>query len=61
MKFKVNVGSHVTRYVERNIVVYAKDEDEAREKAIDKFDEMEMKLNSVDCGEAQVNSIEETN
>jgi len=61
MKYKVNVGSHVTRYIERNITVYAKDEDEATEKAIDKYIEMELKLVSVDAGEPQINSIEEIN
>ena len=35
MKYKVEVGSHVTRYVQRTITVYAKDDDEAREKAIE--------------------------
>ena len=57
MKYKVQVGSHVTRYTQRTITVYAKNEDKAREKAIDKYIELEYKLNSVDAGEPQVNSI----
>lgn len=59
MKYKAEVGSHVTRFVQRSITVYAKDEDEAREKAIDKYIEMEYKLNSVDAGEPQVDFITE--
>ncbi len=60
MKYKVEVGSHVTRYVQRNITVYAKDEDEAREKAIDKYIKLEYspKLTSVDAGEPQVNFVD---
>jgi len=59
MKYKVEVGSHVTRFVQRTITVYAKDEDEAREKAVDKYIEMEYKLNSVDAGEPRVDFITE--
>jgi len=61
MKYKIEIGSHVTRYIQRTITIYAKDEDEAKEKVIDKYIEMENKLNSVDAGEPQVNFIEEIN
>ena len=61
-KYKVEVGSFVTRMVTRHITVSAKSEEEAEQKAIDKFCELEMNmLSSVDVGSPQIDSIDELN
>lgn len=60
MKYKCDVGSFCTRFVKRNITVNAKNEDEAAEKAKDKFIKMEFRLRcSSDPGTPQVDCIEE--
>lgn len=60
MKYRAEVGSFCTRYIERKITVYAKDEEEARQKAIDKFWGLEYKLpNSNDAGSPQVDEIKQ--
>ena len=59
MKYRVEVGGHVTRFCERTIIVHAKDEAEAARKAEDKYVELEMKLpKSVDAGTPHVDSVE---
>ena len=60
MKYKVEVGSFCTRFVKRNVYVNAKNEEEAAEKAIDRFIDLEMQLDSSnDPGTPQVDSIQE--
>ncbi len=60
MKYRCEVGSFCTRMVTRHITVYAQNNDEAAEKAKDKFVEIEMRLpSSSDAGTPQVDSIEE--
>lgn len=60
MKYKCVVGSFCTRMITRTITVNAKTEEEAMEKAIDKYTELEMRLdNSNDVGSPQVDEIEE--
>lgn len=57
-EYRVEVGSFVTRFVVRNFTVTARSEDEARRKAIEKYDRIEMKLpSSVDSGSPQVDKI----
>ncbi len=57
-KYRVEVGSFVTRLVTRIITVAAGSEDEARQKALEKYEQVEMKLpNSVDAGSPQVDNI----
>lgn len=59
MKYRVKVGGYVTRFCQRNIIVYAKDEVDAAEKAKDKYIELEMKIpNSFDAGTPIVESME---
>lgn len=58
MKYKVEMGSFCTRLVTRIITVNAKDENEARNKAIDEYWKKEQQLsNSVDVGEPHVDFI----
>lgn len=59
MKYRVEVESHVTRFCERIITVYAKDEVEACQKAIDKYMDLEAQvIGSYDAGTPTVDSIE---
>lgn len=55
MKFVVDVGGFVTVYRNRKITVYANDETEAEQKAIDKF--IEIQSQSGDCDDGTVNEI----
>lgn len=57
-KFKVNVGGFVTTYRERNILVYADNEAEAAEKAVDKFVNLQQIKPGNMCDEGVVNNIE---
>ena len=61
-KYKVEVGGHVTVYRQRTITVSADSEEEAKEKAIDRFTQQ---ITSAPgwhvCGEGHVNSIEQLN
>lgn len=58
-KYRAEVGSFVTRFVQRKITVYADNEKDAREKALEKFVDMEAMLdNSNDPGEPQIDNIE---
>ncbi len=60
MKYRAEVGSFCTRFIKRTITVSAKNEEEARQKAIDKFWEIEYKLpNASDAGSPQVDEIEQ--
>ena len=56
-KYKIEVGSFSTRFVQRHLMVYAKDEAEARKKAIDLYLEKEIEAGSVDPGEPRVDEI----
>lgn len=59
MKYCVDVGSFCTRMVTRKIIVNAISEEEAKQKAIEKFISIEMKLpSSNDPGDPQVDFIE---
>lgn len=60
MKYKCEVGSFCTRMVVRQIIVHAQNEDDAREKAIDKYHDIESRIGaSVDSGSPNVDSIEQ--
>ncbi|WP_206459392.1 hypothetical protein [Anaerovorax sp. IOR16] len=58
-KYKVEIGGFVSTYRQRNIIVYADNEAEAEEKAIDKFIEMQQEKVGNICNEARADSIEE--
>lgn len=59
MKYRVEVSSHVTRFCSRTIPVYADNETEAADKAIDKFIELESLIaGSVDSGSPNVDGVE---
>ena len=59
MKYKVELGSFCTRIVSRKIIVYAENETEASEMAIDKYIKIEQKVpSSVDFGEPHVDFID---
>ena len=60
MKYRVEVGSFCTRFVQRTITVHAGDEAEAADKAIRKFEELEYKLkNADDAGSPQADWVEQ--
>lgn len=57
-RYRVEAGSFVTRLVTRTITITAKDEDEAKQKAIIKYAQLEERLsNSVDSGSPQIDKI----
>ena len=59
MKYRVEVYGHVTRFCCRNIITYAKNEEEAIIKAKRKYVEIEMKLpKAVDAGTTAVDTVE---
>jgi hypothetical protein len=59
MKYKVEVGSFVTRLVSRKLIIHASNEEEAKQKAIDKYIEEESKvISSNDAGEPRVDFID---
>lgn len=59
-KYRVEVGSFCTRYIQRCITVNASNEDEAASKAIDEFKDLEWKIaTSIDYGSPRINNIEE--
>lgn len=58
MKYKVDVGSFVTRMCTRKITVHAANEEEAKAKAIERYMELEYKLPCAsDYGTPQVDGI----
>lgn len=56
-KYRAEVGSFSTRFIQRNLTVYAKNEADARRKAIDLYWEKELEAGSVDPGEPHVDEI----
>ena len=57
-KYHVEVGSFATRLVTRKFTITAQSEEEATEKAIDKYVQKEMRLlTSVDVGTPQVDQV----
>lgn len=56
-KYRAEVGAFSTRFIQRHITVYAKNEAEARKKAIDLYWEKEIEAGSVDPGEPRVDEI----
>lgn len=60
-KFKVNIGGFVTSYRERTLVVYASNEAEAENKAIDRFVALQQQKPGNMCDEGIVNHIESVN
>ena len=56
--YEVEVGGFVTCFRKRKLIVYASDEAEAEEKAIDKFVELQQKAGN-DCDDGTVNYITE--
>ncbi len=61
-KYKVNVGGYVTVYRERTITVSADTQEEAEEKAIDKFVTLQQSGKKwADCSDGTINSIEPIN
>lgn len=57
-KYKVTVGGFVSVFRKRNLVIHAKSEEEAAEKAVDKFMEIQQSDRSSMCNEGIVESIE---
>lgn len=57
MKFKVEVGGYVSKYCQRTFVIYAKDEEEAKEKAIDRFVDYQQRIPGDMCGGGEINEI----
>ena len=57
-KYKVEVGGFVTVFRQRNLIISAENEDEAKEKAIDKFVELQVENGVNMCNEGTVDSIE---
>ena len=57
-KYKVEVGGFVSVYRHRTFTIYAADETEAEEKAIDRFIYAQ-NINCNMCDEGTINSIEE--
>ena len=57
-KFIVSVGGFVTVYRERCLDIYAKDEKEATQKAIDKF--IKLQSQKGDCDDAEITYISKT-
>ena len=57
-KFKVEVGGFVSTYRQRTYTIFAADEEEAKEKATDRFvnDQQNGKVGNM-CDEGEVNSI----
>ena len=58
-KYRVEVGSFSTRFIQRRLTIYAKNEAEARKKAIDLYWEKELKACSVDPGEPKIDDLAE--
>lgn len=56
-KYKVEVNSFSTRFIQRHLIVYAKDEVEAKEKAVEMYCKKESEAGSVDPGEPRVDEI----
>lgn len=57
-KYKVEVGGYVDIYRQRTMTIYAKDEEEAKDKAISKFMEVQQERPGDMCSDGTVNSIE---
>ena len=58
MKYTVEIGGFVTVLRKRTLTIYANDEAEAEEKAIDKFIEIQQKAGGdLDAGDCTVDSI----
>ena len=58
MKFEVEVGGFVTCFRKRKLIVYANDEMEAEEKAINRFIDLQQKAGN-DCDDGTINYITE--
>jgi len=60
MKYIVEAGTFVTRYAARRMIIYAKNAEEAKEKARNKFYEIEMRrADASDTGTIEINEIVE--
>lgn len=57
-KYKVEVGGYVSAYRQRTMTIYAKNEVEAADKAIEKFINLQQERPGDMCDEGTVNSIE---
>ena len=57
MKYRVEVGGFATVYRQRTLVIYADNEAEAEDKAIDKFIELQQ-ASGADCDDGTINNIE---
>lgn len=60
-KYKVEVGGFVSTFRKRNITVYADTEDEAKEKAVGKFMDLQQANGYSMCDDGTVDSIERLN
>ncbi len=56
-KYRVEVGAFSTRFIQRHLTVFAKNEADARKKAIDLYWEKELEAGSIEHGEPQVDEI----
>lgn len=57
MKYKVEVGGFVTVFRKRNMIVYAKTDEEAKEKAIERFMEIQQSDGSSMCSDATAETV----
>lgn len=57
-KFKVQVGGFVSVYRERNFTIHAETEEEAKEKAVNKFIELQQANGNAMCNDGNVDFIE---
>lgn len=57
MKFKVEVGGYVSTYRRRTLTIHADTEEEAREKAINRFIDIQQQRPGDMCGGGIVNEI----
>ena len=56
-QYEVEVGGFMSQYRSRKLVIYAKTEQEAKEKAEQKFIDLMQKDGTAMCGEGTINSI----
>lgn len=58
-KYKVEVGGFVSTYRQRTLTIYAENETEASDKAIERFMELQQEKVGNMCDGGEINSIEE--
>lgn len=59
MKFTVEAGAFVTKFVKRKMTIHAKNENEAAEKADEKYRDAVLRGDVVDVGSVTIDAIKE--